>query len=61
MSSTLNHDMQNPGMRIAGEKIGMDRSGDRCIRVFNPFTNECIGSVPKATLVDVRHAFAIAK
>lgn len=61
MSSASSHDTKNPGMRIAGEKVGMDRRGDRCIRVSNPFTNECIGSVPKATLAEVRQAFAIAK
>jgi phosphonoacetaldehyde dehydrogenase len=51
----------NHGMRLAGEKVGMDRSGDRCILVHNPFTNEPIGSVPKATLAEVRQAFAAAK
>jgi len=51
----------NHGMRLAGEKVGMDRGGDRCIRVHNPFTNEHIGSVPKATLAEVRQAFAVAK
>ncbi len=56
MSNIPNH-----GMRIAGEKVGTDRSGDRCIRVHNPFTSECIASVPKATLAEVRQAFAIAK
>ena len=56
----LNHGMPNHGMRLAGEKVGTDRTGDRCIQVFNPFTNECIASVPKATLAEVRNAFAIA-
>jgi len=59
--SAPNHGMPNPGMRIAGEKVGTDRGGERCIRVHNPFTNEHIASVPKATLVEVRRAFAIAK
>jgi phosphonoacetaldehyde dehydrogenase len=53
--SVLNH-----GMRIAGEKVGADRSTERCIQVFNPFTARCIGSVPKATLAEVRQALAIA-
>ncbi|MEQ1683611.1 MAG: phosphonoacetaldehyde dehydrogenase [Burkholderiaceae bacterium] len=53
--SILNH-----GMRIAGEKVGTDRTGERCIEVFNPFTKQCIGSVPKATLEEVQRAFAIA-
>ena len=56
-----NHGMPNLGMRLAGEKVGMDRSGDRCIVVHNPFTNRPIASVPKATLAEVRQAFAIAK
>jgi putative phosphonoacetaldehyde dehydrogenase len=53
--SILNH-----GMRIAGEKVGANRTGERCIKVFNPFTRQCIGSVPKATLAEVRQAFMIA-
>jgi putative phosphonoacetaldehyde dehydrogenase len=56
MSSSI----KNHGMRIAGEKIGTDRSGDRCIEVFNPFTRQCIATVPKATLAEVRQAFDIA-
>jgi putative phosphonoacetaldehyde dehydrogenase len=47
-------------MRIGGEKVGTDRSGDRCIQVFNPFTAQCIGSVPKATLDEVKQVFAMA-
>ncbi|MES2993812.1 MAG: phosphonoacetaldehyde dehydrogenase [Pseudomonadota bacterium] len=56
MSDTI----QNWGMRIAGEKVGTDRTGDRCIPVYNPFTNACIGSVPKATHAEVQNTFAIA-
>jgi phosphonoacetaldehyde dehydrogenase len=52
--------VKNHGMRIAGETVGTDRSGERCIAVFNPFTEQCIGRVPKATLEEVRRAFAIA-
>jgi phosphonoacetaldehyde dehydrogenase len=52
--------VQNHGMRIAGEKVGTERSGERCIEVFNPYTGQCIGSVPKATLAEVRQALAIA-
>ena len=48
-------------MRIAGEKVGAGRSGERAIDVFNPFTNERIGSVPKATVEEVRHAFRVAR
>jgi len=53
--------MSNHGMRIAGEKLGMDRSGERCIVVRNPFTGAAIASVPKATLAEVRQALALAK
>lgn len=48
------------GMRIAGRTIGADRCGDRSIAVTNPFTGLCIGSVPKATIEEVREAFATA-
>ena len=55
-----NHGMPNHGMRLAGEKVGTERSGERCIQVFNPFTAQCISSVPKATLAEVQQALAIA-
>jgi phosphonoacetaldehyde dehydrogenase len=58
--SALNDGMPNHGMRLAGEKVGADRSAERCIQVFNPFTAQCIGSVPKATLAEVQQALAIA-
>ena len=45
-------------MRIGGKKVGAGRS--RFIEVFNPFTEQCIGTVPKATLEEVREAYAIA-
>ena len=45
-------------MRIAGERVGAGR--ERGIAVFNPFTNEKLGSVPKATLDEVKQAFAKA-
>jgi len=44
-------------MRIGGELVHRDR----VIEVFNPFTEQLIGTVPKATLEDVRHAFAWAR
>lgn len=47
-------------MRIAGRKVGAGRGGDRAIQVFNPYTEECIGTVPKATLEEVRDAFETA-
>ena len=55
----MSHNAPNHGMRIAGQTVGADRTGERCIEVMNPFTGQCIASVPKATLADVRQAFAI--
>ena len=52
---------RHESMRIAGEKIGGDRSGERAIEVFNPFTRQRIGSVPKATVEEVRRALSIAR
>ena len=49
-------ELRHEAMRIGGERVRRER----CIEVFNPYTNELIGSVPKATLEDVRRAFAIA-
>ena len=51
-------DHQLDAMRIAGRKVGAGR--DRAIEVTNPFTNERIGAVPKATLEEVREAFTTA-
>ncbi|MCC7068109.1 MAG: phosphonoacetaldehyde dehydrogenase [Burkholderiales bacterium] len=48
-------------MRIHGKRIGADRSGDRVIAVHNPYTGETIGSVPKATLEEIRDAFAVSR
>ncbi|MEY4712414.1 MAG: hypothetical protein RIS88_1864 [Pseudomonadota bacterium] len=47
-------------MRIAGRKAGEGRSGDRVITVTNPYTGQAIGTVPKATLEEVREAFETA-
>jgi phosphonoacetaldehyde dehydrogenase len=47
-------------MRIAGRQVGAGREQARAIQVFNPFTTECIGTVPKATIEEVRKALAIA-
>src|SRR5450830_396644 len=44
-------------MRIAGKLVGSDRR----IEVINPFNNALIGSVPKATVDDIRHAFQVAR
>src|SRR3954467_1677377 len=44
-------------MRVAG-KFGVN---DRSFEVFNPFTNQVVGTCPKATVDDIRQAFAVAK
>ena len=51
---------RHEALRIAGERVGAERSGERRIEVFNPYTDAVIGSVPKATVDEVRRAFAIA-
>lgn len=45
-------------MRLAGRKVGAGR--ERHIAVFNPYTGGQIGTVPKATLDEVRETFATA-
>ena len=58
MNARLNAEgLRHEAMRIGGELVRRDR----VIEVFNPFTEKLIGTVPKATLDDVRHAFAVAK
>ncbi|MEI7432480.1 MAG: aldehyde dehydrogenase family protein, partial [Betaproteobacteria bacterium] len=47
---------RNEAMRIGGEHV----TRERLIKVHNPYTGDCIGSVPKASVDDVRRAFAIA-
>ena len=55
--ATLHHaDVRRETMRIAGERVG----GARVIEVRNPYTGALVGTVPKATVGDVRRAFAIA-
>ncbi len=58
MRSEFIREHQLDAMRIAGQKVGAGR--DRVIEVFNPYTSERIGTVPKATLEEVRGAFATA-
>ena len=53
--------MRIEALRLAGEKVGADRSGERVIEVRNPFTRELIGTVPKATVEEVRRAFDVAQ
>ncbi|WP_442770475.1 phosphonoacetaldehyde dehydrogenase [Zoogloea ramigera] len=45
-------------MRIDGERVD---SGRGVIKVFNPFTGEEVGSVPKGSIDDVRRAFEVAR
>lgn len=44
-------------LRIGGQRV----TRDRIIEVHNPFTGDCIGTVPKAGISDVRQAFEIAR
>jgi aldehyde dehydrogenase (NAD+) len=44
-------------MRIAGERVG----NPRFIEVRNPYTGDVVGTVPKATVDDVRRALSIAR
>ena len=44
-------------MRIAGALVG----GERTLDVRNPYTGALVGTVPKATVDDVRRAFVIAR
>ncbi|TRZ65834.1 MAG: phosphonoacetaldehyde dehydrogenase [Rhodocyclaceae bacterium] len=48
---------RNECMRIGGEHVGAARNID----IHNPYTDAAIGSVPKATIEDVRRTFAIAQ
>jgi aldehyde dehydrogenase (NAD+) len=44
-------------LRIAGEKVARDR----VIEVRHPYSGERVGTVPKATLADVKRALSIAR
>jgi aldehyde dehydrogenase (NAD+) len=44
-------------MRIAGQLVG----GERVIEVCNPYTGALVGTVPKASIYDIRDAFRIAR
>ena len=52
---------RDEAMRIAGEKVGAGRGGERTIQVFDPYGGKRVGSVPKATVDEVRRAIAIAR
>ena len=55
MGSTVRHE----GMRLAGQVLGAGR--ERHIAVHNPFSGALVGTVPKATLAEVRQAYDIAR
>jgi phosphonoacetaldehyde dehydrogenase len=55
-SSAARHPIRE-ALRIAGEKV----TRDRVIEVRHPYSGEIIGTVPKATLADVRRALEIAR
>ena len=44
-------------MRIGGVSVGCDR----VIEVHNPYTGALVGTVPRATPEEIRHAFAVAR
>ncbi len=44
-------------MRIAGERVGSSRT----LEVRNPYTGALVGTVPRASVDDVRRAFSIAR
>lgn len=49
--------MRNELLRIAGEKV----AGHGHIEVHNPYSGDVVGTVPKATLQQVRETFEIAR
>lgn len=50
-------EFRKEAMRIGGTRVG----GDRVIEVLNPYTGAVVGTVPKATVEDVRRSFDIAR
>jgi len=50
-------DIRREALRIAGERVERPRT----IAIHNPFTGAIVGTVPKATVDDVRRALSIAK
>jgi len=58
-STTIDHAPLPPreeAMRIGGERV----KRPRVIEVFNPYTEDLVGTVPRADVEDVRRAFTIA-
>lgn len=52
-------DVRHEGLRIAGETVGAGRA--ERIEVRHPYDGRLVGTVPKATLAEVRRAFDIAR
>ncbi|MEO8847364.1 MAG: aldehyde dehydrogenase family protein, partial [Casimicrobiaceae bacterium] len=50
-------DLRTEPMRIAGERV----TGTRTLDVMNPFTGGRVGTVPKATIDDIRRAIGAAR
>jgi phosphonoacetaldehyde dehydrogenase len=55
----MRNEFRHEGLRIAGQVVGAGRAEH--IAVHNPFTRALVGTVPKATLDEVRQAYAIAR
>ena len=51
------HDFRAEALRIGGERVMRERT----LNVLNPYTQERVGTVPLATLEDVRHAYRLAQ
>jgi putative phosphonoacetaldehyde dehydrogenase len=56
VASAMNAQPRKESMRIAGSLV----SRDEVIEVFNPWDNSLVGTVPKATVEDVRLAYSKA-
>jgi phosphonoacetaldehyde dehydrogenase len=55
--SSAPRELIRESLRIAGEKVARDRN----IEIRHPYSGELVGTVPKATLEDVRRALQIAR
>src|SRR3984885_3526595 len=55
--TSQSHQPLRESLRIAGEKV----SRDRVIEVHHPYSGELVGTVPKATVDDVKRALRIAR
>jgi len=57
-------DLGLDSMRLAGRRVGSDRAKleglSRVIEVFNPYSGELLGTVPKASLEELRETYALA-